>query len=109
MKHRNKYFYVNGDELNSNFDKQVEQSLDDLDEEPNQINFKQYSNYHPVYSSTYQPFGYSNKNSHLSTIHQYTQTPFYSSTTNLPQFQATAVQLYPSTVRNRKNYMLLTG
>lgn len=114
MKNRNKYYYSN-DEIDKNEDKQIEDNLNDLDDEPNQQSFRQYSHYHPIYSSIYtsttsSPFELSStKNSHLSFNH-YSQSPFYSST-NLPNYpyHTTVQQLYPTTIRNRKHYMLLTG
>lgn len=103
------------------YNKQAEESLDeDLDEIPN-ISFKQYTNYHPVYST----FG-SDKNSFgssqypSSTVQRYSTTtvndaPYKSAssiiyqTTRTP-YQTTSTEiLLPTTLRNRKHYMLLTG
>lgn len=96
-----------------NFNKQIEESLDeDLDDMPN-INFKQYTNYHPIYS-TVQSVD-SSKNSPINNpnnlINNRFNNPFnvqQYSTTNLP-YQTTAALLHPTTIRNRKHYMLLTG
>lgn len=97
------------------YNKQVEESLDEdtLDEMPN-ISFKQYTNYHPVYST----FGSTNsKNGYASSQYSTTvsESPYRSAssiiyqTTRTP-YQTTSTEiLFPTTMRNRKHYMLLTG
>lgn len=96
------------------YNKQVEESLDEdaLDEMPD-ISFKHYTNYHPVYS-TLRP---ADKNSFASSQYSTTvsETPYKSAssiiyqTTRTP-YQTTSTEiLLPTTLRNRKHYMLLTG
>lgn len=80
---------------NNDYDKQIEESLEDLDDSANKaiFNFRAYTNYHPIYS-TIDDY----RNSQFTTI---SPINFIRTTNSLPE--------QTTTLRNHKNYMLLTG
>ena len=86
----------------NNFNKQIEESIDDLDEMPN-FNFKQYTNYHPIYSTLFTTLSSDDKNSPTTTTLNSLITNYPTTIADIPLYQQ------PTTQRNRKHYMLLTG